>query len=125
MNIKDFKVDDEVIIVTSERDYINGGTKDVTHTERIISIGRKYVTTTRYGERYYHNKYMAKDYLPDGLVQVEDKSIYLFKSIEDYKRHVERKTLIRQLYDKLHLYSDIEKLNYEQLIAILTIIEEE
>lgn len=127
MNIKDFKVGDNIIVVITERDYTNGGTKDRIDNEKVISVGRKYVHVTRYGNEEFTSKFESRENLPDGLVEVVNVGTpaRLFKSIEDYKRHVERKTLAEQLYDKLCNRGELYRLSYEQLITILTIIKEE
>lgn len=124
MNIKDFKVGDKVIIVTNERDYVNGGRKDTIRTEKVVSVGRKYIQVTRFQNENFIDKFSAKDYFPDGLVEVVNigsPDTYLFRTMKDYNDCIKRKELIRYVSDKFDRWSN--NLTLEQLEAIKEIIE--
>lgn len=123
MNIKDFKVGDEVITVIDERDYVNGGRKDIIRKEKVMSVGRKYVQVTRFGDERFIAKFSAKDYFPYGLVKVVNigSHAYLFKSIEDYNNYIEYQELIRYMTREASYKFD--KLSLEQLRTIKKIIE--
>ncbi len=125
MNIKDFHVDDEVITVINERDYVNGGRKDTIRKEKVMSVGRKYVQVTRFEDERFTNKFSAEDYFPYGLVDANGigEKLYLFKSMEDYQDYKKSLQLIDFIYDKLHYRSGLRNLTLEQLEAIKEIIE--
>lgn len=125
MNIKDFKVGDEVITVINERDYMNGGRKDTIRKEKVMSVGRKYVQVTRFGDEHFIDKFSAEDYFPYGLVNAEGigEKIYLFKSMEDYQDYKKSLQLIDFIYDKLYYRSGLSNLTLKQLEAIKEIID--
>jgi len=125
INIKDFHVGDEVITVINERDYVNGGRKDIIREEKVMSIGRKYVQVTRFENEIFTDKFSAEDYFPFGLVDassIGEKS-YLFKSMEDYQDYKKSLQLIGFIYDKLYYRNELRNLTLEQLEAIKEIIE--
>ena len=123
MNIKDFHVGDEVITVTNERDYVNGGRKDTIRIEKVISVGRKYVQVTRFQNENFIDKFFAENYFPHGLVEVVNvgSPAYLFKSMEDYNNYLEYQELLR--YITREASYKFKKLSLEQLRAIKRIIE--
>lgn len=125
MNIKDFHVDDEVITVINERDYVNGGRKDTIRKEKVMSVGRKYVQVTRFEDERFTDKFSAEDYFPYGLVDASriDKKIYLFKSMEDYQDYKKSLQLIDFIDDKLYYRSGLRNLTLKQLEAIKEIID--
>lgn len=125
MNIKDFKVDDDVITVINERDCVNGGRKDTIRKEKVMSVGRKYVHVTRFEDERFIDKFSAEDYFPYGLVDASSigETYYLFKSIEDYQNYKKCLQLIDFIYDKLYNRSGLRNLTLEQLEAIKEIIE--
>ena len=128
MNIKDFHAGDEVITVTNERDYVNGGRKDTIRTEKVVSVGRKYVQVTRFQNENFIDKFLAEDYFPCGLVKVVNvgsPDTYLFRTIEDYNCYIKRKELIRYVFDNLNKWGGkLNKLTLEQLEAIKEIIDD-
>lgn len=126
MNIKDFKVGDEVITVINERDYVNGGRKDTIRKEKVMSVRRKYVQVTRFEDERFIDKFSAEDYFPCGLVDVSriGEKKYLFKSIEDYQDYKKSLQLIEFIDDKLHYRSGLRNLTLEQLEAIKEIIDD-
>lgn len=127
INIKDFKVGDEVITVINERDYVNGGRKDTIRKEKVMSVGRKYVQVTRFADERFTDKFLAKDYFPYGLVEANGigEKLYLFKSMEDYQDYKKSLQLIDFIYDKLHYSNELRNLTLKQLEAIKEIIEDD
>lgn len=126
INIKDFKVGDEVITVINERDYVNGGRKDTIRKEKVMSVGRKYVQVTRFEDERFTNKFLAKDYFSYGLVEANGigEKLYLFKSMEDYQDYKKSLQLIDFIYDKLHYSNELRNFTLEQLEAIKEIIDD-
>lgn len=125
MNIKDFHIGDEVITVVNERDYVNGGRKDIIRKEKVMLVGRKYVQVTRFENERFTNKFSAEDYFPYGLVDASDigKKSYLFKSMKDYQDYKKSLQLIDFIYDKLYCRSGLRNLTLKQLEAIKEIID--
>lgn len=127
MNIKDFHAGDEIITVTNERDYVNGGRKDTIRTEKVVSVGRKYVQVTRFQNENFIDKFLAEDYFPCGLVEVVNvgsPDTYLFKSMEDYQDYKKSLQLIDFIYDKLYYRSGLRNLTLKQLETIKEIIDD-
>lgn len=125
INIKDFKVGDEVITVINERDYVNGGRKDTIRKEKVMSVGRKYVQVTRFEDERFTDKFLAKDYFLYGLVEANGigEKLYLFKSMEDYQDYKKSLQLIDFIYDKLHCSNELRNFTLKQLEAIKEIID--
>lgn len=123
MDIKDFHVGDEVIIVSNERDYVNGGRKDKIRKEKVMSVGRKYVQVTQFGNEHFTDKFSAEDYFLYGLVEVVNigSPEHLFKSIEDYNNYIEYQELLRYMTREASYKFD--KLSLEQLRTIKEIID--
>lgn len=123
MDIKDFHVGDEVIIVSNERDYVNGGRKDKIRKEKVMSVGRKYVQVTQFGNEHFTDKFSAEDYFPYGLVEVVNigSREHLFKSIEDYNNYIEYQELLRYMTREASYKFD--KLSLKQLRTIKEIID--
>lgn len=77
-----FKIDDEIIIVTTEFDKYHE-IKDIFRTEKITSVTDEYIETTQ-------NKYNLRDYEPisEGLV---DWTSFICKSMRNYNDYILRK----------------------------------
>ena len=122
MNIKDFKVGDEVITVINERDYVNGGRKDTIRKEKVMSVGRKYVQATRFENERFTDKFSVKDYFPYGLINASiGEKCYLFKSMKDYQDYKQSLQLIDFIYDKLYYRRGLHNLTLKQLETIFVI----
>lgn len=126
MDIKDFHVGDEVITVINERDYVNGGRKDTIRKEKVMSIGRKYVQVTRFGDEHFIDKFSTKYYFLWGLVGDNGigEKFYLFKSMEDYQNYKKSLQLIDFIDKKLHYENKLRNLTLEQLEVIKGIIDD-
>lgn len=120
MDIKAFKIGDEVII----RDYGSRISEDNARniTAVVTKIGKKYVIvqTSWGGEYQFHNELNKTYYLKmKSTVSTENK---LFRSEQDYLDWVESESIYRELREYFNkFYTD---LTLDQLRRIKAIIEE-
>ena len=117
-------VGDEVVVVRQTRNFINGKREEIVYKEKVISIGRKYVTVTKYNSDSAVYRFSKEDYYKWGFVGKDEDKVFMYESMEEYQREVLRKDVYDFVVKKMTDFSCLRNLSLEQLEKIKAILEE-
>ena len=110
ITLSDFNVGDVVYVLNDRHDFF-------TETE-VKKVGRRYVTLTN-GKRFTEQS--AFEFCLADNYEYGERH-YLFKTVDDYNKHLKKKEAISQFRDFVSRYR-LEKVPYEKLKGALRVLK--